>query len=65
MAERIPLSKLIRASIESTRDPGSSDAALAVSGREAETPRLDSVPIKKFPMFFIVNRIDYPYFTTD
>jgi hypothetical protein len=53
MAERIPLSKLIRALRALITLGGTADTAFNVSGRAAETPRLVSVPAKKLPAFFI------------
>ena len=54
MAESIPLTKLIRASRESITVDGTAPAVLTAPGRAAETPRLDSVPTKKFPIVFII-----------
>jgi hypothetical protein len=65
MAERIPLIKLTRASIEFTTVGETAEAvAFTVSGRAAETPRLDSVPIKKFAIFFMAMNFNSCHFTT-
>jgi hypothetical protein len=53
MAESKPLINEIRASTELTIAGETPEAVETESGRAAETPRLDMVPIKKFPMFFI------------
>ena len=64
MAERIPLIKLTRASIELTTVGETADAvAFTVSGRAADTPKLDSVPIKKFPIFFMATILNSYQFT--
>jgi hypothetical protein len=63
MAESKPLISEIRASIEFTIVGGTSVTAFAVSGRAAETPKLDSVPIKKFPIFFMAYNINTHYIT--
>ena len=65
MAESIPLIKLTRASIEFTTVGETAEAvAFTVSGRAADTPRLDSVPIKKFPIFFMAMNFNSHQFTT-